>query len=104
MRSNYYKSQLTCALGGRHIGTGLIPEQQPALVRTGVDVALRTGAPSVASVVREGHGPVEGTGHRGRLLAEHREQQCVARDVGAQRGQAVARVAVRWKQKMRDGC
>lgn len=95
---------LTCALGGGHVGTGLVPEQQPTLVGAGVDVALGTGAATVAPVVREGHGSVEGAGHGGCLLAEHRVQQGIAGYIRAERREAVAPVTVGCKFNGCVGC
>lgn len=88
-------------LGSLDVGAGLVLEQQTALVGAGVDVAQRLGTASVTPVVGEGHGSVERTRHRSRLLAEHREQERVTGYVGAQLGQSVATVTVGWKHNLR---
>lgn len=94
------KFVLTCALRGGHVGAGLILEEEPAVVRAGVDVARRIRARAVAAVVRESHGSAKGARHGGRLLAEHGEQQRVPRNERAEGRQGVSAVAKSCKRKL----
>lgn len=91
--ANAQTVRLTCALRGGYVWTGLVLEEEPAVVRAGVDVARRVRARTVASIVREGHGAAKGAGYGRRLLAEHGVQQRIPRDVGAERRQGVSAVA-----------
>lgn len=93
--------RLTCALGGGHIGTGLVLEEQSAVVRAGVDVARWIRARAVTTIIREGHRPAKRTSHGRRLLAEHRVQQRIARNVRAEGRQSVLIVAVGCKRRRR---
>lgn len=62
---------LTCALRGGYVRTGLVLEEESAVVRAGVDVARRIRARTVAPIVREGHRSTKGARHGRCLLAEH---------------------------------
>jgi len=96
------EGHLTCTLRGGYIGAGLVPEEESAVVRTGVDVARWIRARAVTTVIRKGHGSAKGAGYRGCFLAEHGVQQRIPRNIRAERRQRVSTVTVSCKRKLID--
>lgn len=91
---------LTCALRGGYVRTSLVFEEESAVVRTGVDVARWIRARAMATVVGKGHGAAERARYGGCLLAEHRIQQRIPRNIRAERRQRVPTVAKSCKRKL----
>lgn len=83
-----------------YVRTGLIAEQQPALLGAAVDAGDGRSAFAVAAVVRERERTAERTRHRLGVLPEQREQQRVPRYQAAQGRQRVASVAKSCEQKI----
>jgi len=91
---------LTCALRSGYVGAGLVFEEESAVIRTGVDVARWIRARAVAAIVGKGHGAAKRARYGRCLLAEHGVQQCIPRDIRAERRQCVLTVAKSCKRKL----
>lgn len=78
------------ALRSVNIRTGLVAEQQLAVLRAGVDVGNGRPALSVAPVVGEGEGTPEGTLHGRGVLPEQGVKQGIAGDQAAEGWEGVS--------------
>lgn len=82
-----------------HVGTRLVAEQQPGLFGTGIDAGDGRATLTVPAVVSEGQRAFERALDRSGINTEHRVQQRITRDEGAQTLQAFPRVAESWERR-----
>lgn len=74
----------TCAFGAVDVGTGLVAEQEPAVLGADVDAGNGVAALAVSSVVGECERTPEGTGDGECALPEHGVEEGIPRDKAAE--------------------